>query len=237
MTAITKTISQLSCRIHIGSKISRPLTWIAIAAILFGCPGCAKHKPRKVVCIGDSLTVCGQTDGRYTDYLAKWLPNETIINKGISGNTLADGRQRFQADVLSLNPDVVVIELGANDFLQMKRSVEQLKADLEDMVKRSKDSGAEVVIASCFGNRDDKEMAQSRFDKASLDFAKAIAVMELEIVEKYNCFYVPNMQEDIKPNGIWPYWEDYHHPNKQGNEFVAKRILTELKKALAKVEK
>lgn len=235
--AIMKTIGRPAFGTNIGSKLSRPLTWIVFAAILFGCTGCAKCRPKNVICIGDSLTVCGQTDGRYTDYLAKWLPNETIINKGISGNTLADGRKRFQADVLNLNPDVVVIELGANDFLQMKRTIEQLKADLEDMVKRSRNSGAEVVIASCFGNRDDKEMAQSQFDKANLDFAKAIAAMELEIVEKYDCFYVPNMQEDIKPNGIWPYWEDYHHPNKQGNEFVAKRILAELKKALAKVKK
>ena len=56
-------------------------------------------------------------------------------------------------------------------------------------------------------------------------------------VKRYDCFYVPNMQIDIKPNWTIPYWDDKNHPNELGNEFVAKRILPELKRALKKAGK
>jgi lysophospholipase L1-like esterase len=56
--------------------------------------------------------------------------------------------------------------------------------------------------------------------------------MEAEIVKKYNCFYIPNIQADIKPNTNDEFWVDRNHPNSLGNEFVAKRIFEELKKAL-----
>ena len=199
--------------------------------------GCEKQKPKTIVCLGNSLTTCGGKDGRFTDYLAKWLPRHRIINKGIGGDTLADGRKRFDKDVISLSPDVVVIELGANDFWQKKRKFSELKADLEYMVTQAQSIGAEVVIASCFGNRDFESEQKIEFGPDRFDYGNAIAKMESEIVAQYNCFYVPNMQVDIKPNGKVPYWTDDNHPNEIGNEFVAKRILAELKKALAAIKK
>jgi lysophospholipase L1-like esterase len=178
------------------------------------------------------LTVCGEPGGRYSDWLAKWLPNDVIINKGVNRDTLAGGRARFEQDILALKPDVVIIELGAADFWQMKRDIPQLKADLEDMVARAKQAGIKVVIASCFGRRDYLTEEKVEFDPVRYGFADRIWQMEEEICKKYGCFYVPNMQVDIKPNGKEPYWADKLHPNKEGNKFVAKRILAELKKAL-----
>ena len=195
--------------------------------------GCRKQRQSgTIVCLGDSLTTCGGQDGRYSDWLAKWLPDNIIINKGVNRNTLADGRNRFARDVLDLKPDVVIIALGTNDFWQMKRDISQLKADLEDMVARAKQAGMEVVIASCFGQRDYVVEQDVEFGPQRYGFADGIWRMEEELCRKYGCFYVPNMQVDIKPNGKEPYWADKVHPNKQGNRFVAKRILAELKKAL-----
>ena len=199
------------------------------AVLLFA--GCRK---RTIVCIGDSLTVCGGDEGRYTDYLTKWLSSDIVVNKGVNGDTLAGGRDRFERDVLSLGADVVVIELGANDFWQKKRPIEELKADLEDMVIRAKKAGIEVVIASCFGGRDFEKEPKIEFGRDRFDFGAAIAEMEAEIVAEYGCFYVPNMQIDIKPNGKVPYWRDDNHPSAVGNEFVARRILEQIEKALAK---
>jgi len=195
--------------------------------------GCRKHRQsRTVVCFGDSLTACGGMGGRYSDWLAKWLGDEVIINKGVNGDTLADGRARFARDVLGLKPDVVIIELGANDFWLMKRDISLLHKDLEDMVGRAKQAGIEVVIASCFGERDYLLEEKIEFGPERYGFADRIWDMEKEICRKYGCFYVPNIQADIKPNGREDYWHDKYHPNKQGNRFVAKRILAELKKAL-----
>lgn len=204
-----------------------------VLAGLVAPAGCRKQRQsRTIVCLGDSLTTCGELNGRYSDWLAEWLPNEIIVNKGVNHDTLADGRARFERDVLDLKPDVVIIELGGSDFWQRKRDISQLKADLEDMAARAKQAAIEVVIASCFGQRDYLLEEKVEFGPQRYGFAESIWHMEEEICKKYGCFYVPNMQIDIKPNGTGPYWADRIHPNKEGNRFVAKRILKELKKAL-----
>jgi len=208
---------------------------IFYSAILSGVilmTGCAQNRGIKIVFIGDSLTTCGGQGGRYTDWLAQWRKKTIIINKGISGDTLAGGRARFEKDVVAERPDIVVIELGANDFWRQSRPIDNLTADLEAMVVRSKDIGAQVVIASCFGGRQYAKEPKVEFEAKKFAYALAIAAMETRIAEKYGCFYVPNMQLDIKPNGKAPYWDDTNHPNKAGNELVARRILVELDKAI-----
>ncbi|MDD5458838.1 MAG: SGNH/GDSL hydrolase family protein [Phycisphaerae bacterium] len=206
--------------------------FLAVTAMLIIGEGCSKQQePVTIVCIGDSLTTCGGEGGRYTDWLVKFLPADTIINKGIGGDTLEGGRKRFEKDVLELRPDIVVIELGANDFWQKKRHIEELQADLEDMVHQASKAGIKVVIASCFGGRDYKREKNVEFGSDRYDLGTAIAQMEKDVCKRYDCEYVPNMQIDIKPNMTFPYWDDTNHPNKAGNEFVAKRILEGVKRA------
>lgn len=185
-----------------------------------------------VVCLGDSLTVCGGEGGRYTDWLAQWLTQAEIINQGVGGDTLAGGRARLQRDVLAWHPQVVVIELDANDFWSRARSLDDLQADLDDMVVRCRQAGAEVVIASCFGERNYAQEPRAEFGPERFDYARAFAEMERRVAAKHRCFYVPALQVDIKPNGRAPYWADSRHPNKAGNKFVARRIFAEVQKAL-----
>ena len=203
----------------------------------FSLPFFSKKPAKTIVCIGDSLTACGGFGGRYTDYLKQLLPGHFIINKGIGGDTLETGRQRFERDVLALKPDIAVIELGANDYWQMKRPINELKDDLEYMVKQCTDRNIKVVIASCFEKEKEENLLQRQTKEIGNElqrarYALAISKMETEIVKKYNCFYVPNIQVDIKPNTRSEFWKDSNHPNNLGNEFVAKRIFDELKKAL-----
>jgi lysophospholipase L1-like esterase len=173
--------------------------------------------------------------GKYTDHLTRLLPKHFIINKGVSGDTLEDGRKRFEKDVLKQHPDIVVIQLGANDYWKMERPVDKLQDDLEYMVKQALGKNIKVVIASCFEKKRDRHTLKSNAphrEKQRAEYALAIGRMEAEIVKKYNCFYIPNIQADIKPNTNDEFWVDRNHPNSLGNEFVAKRIFEELKKAL-----
>ena len=197
--------------------------------------GCMTAKtPLRVVCIGDSLTACGGPGGRYTDWLAAWMPEAEIINKGIGGNTLAQGRARYQQDILDLNPNVVVIELGANDFWRAKRPLDELAADLDYMVSAARHAGAQVVIASCFGDAGNGDASPEFQEDVHARYACGIAQVEQDVCIRYACFYVPNMQFDIKPVVDYPqYWGDDRHPNKAGNELVARRIFAELEKAMA----
>ncbi len=88
----------------------------------------------KFVLIGDSITDAGRDPsgeatpwgapghGRgYVGLLEAWLgatrPQDRIrlINRGVSGNTVRDLKNRWRADVLDLNPDWVSVMIGVND--------------------------------------------------------------------------------------------------------------------------
>jgi len=210
----------------------RRTIFLCIPLLLAGCV--TPSEPVRIVCIGDSLTSCGGQGGLYTDWLAAWLPECEIINKGIGGETLGQGRARYQRDVMALNPDVVVIALGANDFWRARQPVDDLASELEYMVGTARHAGIQVVVASCFGDVAAGDSSPEFVDKLRHRYGTGIAVFERQICERYNCFYVPNMQVDIKPVKEHPeYWGDDRHPNKAGNEKVARRILVELKKAMA----
>jgi lysophospholipase L1-like esterase len=197
----------------------------------------SKKTPKTIVCIGDSQTTQGGTNGKYTDHLQQLLPNHFVINKGISGDTLEAGRKRFKKDILKLHPDIVVIQLGANDYWKMERPVDELQYDLESMVKQCTNKNIKVVIASCFEKDKDtitllQKNKETNTELQKAKYALAIGKMETEIVKKYNCFYIPNIQVDIKPNTKTEFWTDANHANNLGNGLVAQRILAELKKAL-----
>lgn len=181
---------------------------------------------KRIVCFGDSLTACGGEGGRYTDWLAKYLPHCQIINKGIGGDTLAGGRARFQKDVLDLKPDLVVIELGANDFWARKRAISQLTEDLEFMIKKAREQRIKVLIAGVFGNMVDANGDPLPKVRGTDDFGRKILEMERELARKYKCAHVENIQADLREN---KYWADKNHPNKAGNQFVAQRLLPKIK--------
>ncbi|MCZ7648697.1 MAG: GDSL-type esterase/lipase family protein [Planctomycetota bacterium] len=193
----------------------------------------ALRSRNRVVCIGDSLTVCGGWGGRYTDHLADLLPDAEFVNKGVNGDTLAGGRRRFLSDVLVLDPKVVVIELGANDFHQRERSIEELRADLEFMLLACKDRGIETVVAGVFGEHlaPDGQAGGKRYKEGDPGFGDAILRMERELSAKYGASHVENIQYDLNQ----PYhWSDGRHPNAAGNLLVAQRLKPAIEAALAR---
>jgi lysophospholipase L1-like esterase len=187
------------------------------------------RKPR-MICFGDSMTSCGGPGGRYSDYLARSFPEMLLINKGISGETLADGRRRFQRDVLDLKPVALVIALGANDWKRNERPIEALHEDLEFMVRSARQSGIEVVIAGVFGEHPDPTgRALRERHKGPAGLAPQIHAMERALAERYGCGYVPNMQIDLNAPHCW---DASGHPSPEGNRLVAMQILDPLQETL-----
>lgn len=204
---------------------------VCLAAAIIGL-GLMDRRP-VLVCLGDSLTSCGGPDGHYSDWLAKDMPYVKVVDAGIGGDTLAGGRARFSHAVLRHHPKVLLIALGANDFWQRSRAVADFQNDLETMVHQAREKNCQVVIASCFGNRQFWEEPCVEFEYGRFQLAWEIAQMEREVCKKFGCFYVPNMQIDVKPNRLPPYWDETDHPNRAGNEQVALRLMPTLRRALA----
>ena len=88
---------------------------------------------QKVVCIGDSITDCGRRaefapfGNGYVKYFNDMLianypeKNITVINKGISGNTIIDLENRWEDDVIYHKPDWLTILIGINDLHHLLR--------------------------------------------------------------------------------------------------------------------
>jgi lysophospholipase L1-like esterase len=211
------------------------LSWLAAGVCLAGAVvwwGVRDRRP-VLVCLGDSLTSCGGAGGHFSHWLAAFLPQVRVIDAGVGGDTLEGGRARFARDVLKHRPDVVLIALGANDFWRRSRLIDDLREDLTSMVRDARARQCQVVVASCFGDRDFWEETCVEFGFGRFECAWEIAQMEREVCESFGCPYVPNMQIDVKPNRLPPYWDLTDHPNKAGNEQVALRLMPALRQALA----
>lgn len=98
-----------------------------------------------VVCFGDSITKRG-----YPKILGE-LVNAKTINSGVGGHTSRQGMHRFENDVLSHQPTVVVILFGTNDMRADSKkhvSVKEFSQHLSTMVQGCRKNGADVILCS-----------------------------------------------------------------------------------------
>ena len=72
------------------------------------------------------------------------LPQQ-VVNASVSGETTSGGWSRLPAALKQHRPDIVVLELGANDGLR-GLPVADMQRNLEAMIKASQDAGARVLL-------------------------------------------------------------------------------------------
>ena len=68
-----------------------------------------------------------------------------VINAGVSGDTTAGGLRRVSW-ILTNKPDLVILELGANDGLR-GLSVDQTQHNLREIIQRLRGAGVGIVLA------------------------------------------------------------------------------------------
>jgi lysophospholipase L1-like esterase len=104
----------------------------------------AKNEQR-VVFMGDSITDSwdNPTNGGF-------FPGKPYVNRGISGQTTPQMLIRFRADVIQLQPRVVVILAGTNDLAGNTgpTTLEAIQDNLSSMAELATRHGIRVVFAS-----------------------------------------------------------------------------------------
>lgn len=101
----------------------------------------------KVLVMGDSLSAAyglRPEQGWVTLADAK-SANYTFHNASVSGETTAGGRSRFAAELQRAKPDIVIIELGANDGLR-GLPPKLMAANLQAMIDASRQAGARILL-------------------------------------------------------------------------------------------
>jgi acyl-CoA thioesterase I len=175
---------------------------------------------RVVVCLGDSLTEgYGIAPEQAWPSLVERMLRDRgqpvrMVNAGISGSTSASAVSRLRWQLRS-KPEIVVIELGANDGL---RGVEvaATRANLAAAIELAKQSGARVLLAG-----------MKLPPNYGSEYAAAFEAMFPALAAKYGVALLPFLLEGVaanpdlnQPDGI--------HPNARGTEIVARNVLAAL---------
>jgi len=118
-----------------------------------------------IVCFGDSITegMSAVTPGvvdktkSYPAYLQEMVTAD-VINSGASGETTTEALARIQTDLLDKDPDIVIICLGANDFLNndaadIDTTLATIKTNIQSMITQL-DTKERIVFVTKFYNED-----------------------------------------------------------------------------------
>ena len=122
-----------------------------VLTMMLAATASAYSAPKTVLVVGDSLSAeYGITRGAgWVALLEQKLKAEkigaTVVNASISGETTSGGRARLPALLKQHKPDVVVIELGANDGLR-GLPVPSADANLRAMIAAAQAQKARVLL-------------------------------------------------------------------------------------------
>lgn len=197
---------------------------------------------KRILCFGDSITDCGRNyddlkslgDG-YVSIIRQHLPENQyeLINKGISGNKVADLIERLDKDCIGLKPDIVSILIGINDtwhFMRDEPYPNGIEAEMErfekvykEMLERLHQAGiSHIRIMEPFVLPDPEDRKNWRTD---LD--KRIQIIR-HLAKAYQCEFIP-LDGMINAAGINSSFKDYSedgvHPTLKGHQLIAKEWL------------
>ena len=201
----------------------------------------------RIVFAGDSVTDMGseQPVGESFDenlgrsyvriidnMLSTWYPEilVRVTNSGISGNTSRDLLERYQRDVIDLNPDWVSICIGINDVWRQFDSPamadthvmpEEYEANLEKMILAVKDSVKGIFLMTPYYMETNAEDGmRKRMDEYGA-VCRKLAV-------KYGCVFI-YLQETFNHyfrfrHSTYIAW-DRIHPSLVGATIIAREFL------------
>ena len=166
---------------------------------------------------------------------------QTVINAGIGGNTTDDLLDRLESDVINRNPDLVLLMVGTNDFLNSDRmiSYDTYKLNLSRILDRLREAKIGVVLLSSptvdsiylFDRHD-----RSRYKESpNIKMQKAGSIMEsladeyalgfVDLNQVFRSADIPIHNEDnFLQNESNSGRKDGVHPTREGYAFMVDKI-------------
>jgi lysophospholipase L1-like esterase len=194
-----------------------------------------------VVFIGDSITDCGRRDvasplgNGYVKFIADLIAirypamKVKIVNKGISGNTVADLRERWHDDVLVLKPDWVSILIGINDVHRTLRNEPTAvppdryqRLYRECLMLTKERSNAQLVLMEPFyiSTHTETNSWRTQVLRALDDYRKVVK----QLADEFGAIFVPLhglFQEQLRYRPADMFCPEPVHPNSSGHLLIA----------------
>ncbi|MCD6562791.1 MAG: SGNH/GDSL hydrolase family protein [Thermoproteales archaeon] len=201
----------------------------------------------KILFIGDSITDCFRRDKfpplgngyvLFFDDLIKINNPElklTIINKGISGNTIIDLKERWEDDVIFHKPDKLSVLIGINDLHRYVRGEEIYSPEhyyknyysLLELTVKKLDS--DILLMSPFYIS--KANTLDTFRKKVLSLIPSYISKVEKLSEEFSTMYI-NLHEVfqkrielVEPETFAP---EPVHPNRTGHLLIALEVYKKL---------
>ena len=169
--------------------------------------------------------------------IGKYYWNLQSVNRGLDGAISRNLLERFPQMIESLNPDLVFLNIGKNDYYYQINQ-EKSRANTREIIKRSLNNGYKVVFTTSVPALTE-ELNQKIKPYVDLDREIAQEFLgneEFVFVDFYNFFssndlkrsYTLISEDGNKVVGIKPGQVDPIHFNKYGNALIAKILLKEV---------
>ncbi len=114
---------------------------------VFFCLAAVPVRASTVLVFGDSLSAAYgmREEEGWVALLQKTLPEHQFVNESVSGEISANGLKRLPDALKKHKPDVLVIELGANDGLR-GMPIALLRNNLQAMISLAKQVGCRILL-------------------------------------------------------------------------------------------
>lgn len=189
---------------------------------------------------GDSVTDCGrsrekdgQLGGGYANMIASWFSalypelGVTFLNRGISGNRVADLQRRWVEDCLALKPTWLSVLIGINDCWRRYDSNDATSTGAyedayRDILARAVAAGINIIVMEPFVLPYPPDRAAWREDlDPKIDAARRLA-------REFNAILVPTdglfaAFATRRPAEFWA--ADGVHPSQEGHALMAQAWL------------
>lgn len=209
-----------------------------------------------VVAFGDSTTATRlpYVPSVYADILRTQLPGVlglpvTVVNAGIGGDDTNKAKARFNADVLSYHPDVVIVQFGLNDSWVNSQvegnpsrvAIDTYAANLNYFVTTLKATGSDVILMTTNQTNTDpnappvtplasshwypqwQEDLLSTYNDRVRNIARTQDVRLLDVWQMYSN-YVADDPTHRNVNDLLV--DHFEHPNQTSHTMVANGLIT-----------
>ncbi len=222
----------------------KKLTWLLYSfALIFLTSHTTTMQKKKIVFFGDSITEAAVKSGGYIGQIAELAGQDKVSDKyeligaGISGNKVYDLYLRLEMDVLSKNPDVVIIFIGVNDVWHKRTHGTGTDADKFErfytaIIKKLQEKNIKVALCTpaAIGEKtDSSNELDGDINKYSNIIRRLAKTNNLPLIDLRKSFLDHNNQHnpENKESGILT--SDGVHLNAKGNQFVAEEMWKVIK--------
>ena len=191
-------LSFMSLNLHLRNWL---LAFSLIVTALVALPASAKlinPSTQTIVVFGDSLST-GYGIGQNQSWVSllqtrisqQKLPYQ-VVNASISGETTSGGLARFSAALATHQPNIVILELGANDGLR-GLPIAEMQTNLSQMIGQAKTAKAKMLL-----------IGMKIPPNYGLKYSKNFSATYTNLAKQHNIALVPFLLEGVagKPEQI-----------------------------------